>query len=167
MDPILDQQLAHMEWADARLWTSVLALAATPRIEPIRDLLHHLHLVQRLYLQIWRGEPLTMSKPKDFADLESLCRWAREPYAPARRLVADCTAEDLEREVRFPWEKAIVERFGSAIPATLRESVVQVVIHTAHHRAQICTRIREAGGEPPLVDFIAWIWMGHPAPAWP
>jgi hypothetical protein len=28
---------------------------------------------------------------------------------------------------------------------------------------QVNTRIRELGGTPPLVDFIAWIWAGKPA----
>ncbi len=27
-------------------------------------------------------------------------------------------------------------------------------------------RLRDVGGEPPLVDYIAWIWFGRPAPAW-
>mgnify|MGYP006196116577 CR=1 FL=1 len=74
-----------------------------------------LHLVQRLYLQIWRGERPTMSKATDFEDLEFLCRWARESYVPARKLLASSTPEDLGREVHFPWANAIVERFGSGI----------------------------------------------------
>jgi hypothetical protein len=33
-----------------------------------------------------------------------------------------------------------------------------------YHRGQVATRLRERGGEPPLTDFIAWIWMHRPAP---
>ena len=51
-------------------------------------------------------------------------------------------------------------------PATVEESVIQIVLHTAHHRAQLCTRLREPGVEPPLVDFIAWVWQGKPGPVW-
>lgn len=52
-------------------------------------------------------------------------------------------------------------------PATVEESVIQIVLHTAHQRAQLCTRLRELGAEPPLVDFIAWVWQGKPDPVWP
>jgi uncharacterized damage-inducible protein DinB len=60
----------------------------------------------------------------------------------------------------------IVEKFGKALPATLGESVFQVITHTAYHRGQISTRIREIGGEPPLIDFLYWVWAGRPAPGW-
>ena len=40
---------------------------------------------------------------------------------------------------------------------------LQVVLHTQHHRGQVCARLRDAGGEPPTVDFIVWLWEGRPA----
>ncbi len=33
-------------------------------------------------------------------------------------------------------------------------------------RGQNATRLRELGGEPPLTDYIAWLWKGRPAPDW-
>ena len=44
--------------------------------------------------------------------------------------------------------------------------MIQVAMHTAYHRGQINTRVRELGGEPKLVDFIAWIWYGKPKADW-
>jgi len=41
-----------------------------------------------------------------------------------------------------------------------------VASHSTYHRGQIATRIREIGGEPPLVDFLYWVWSGKPAPQW-
>jgi uncharacterized damage-inducible protein DinB len=43
---------------------------------------------------------------------------------------------------------------------------MQVVLHSTHHRGQIVARVRELGGNPPLVDYIGWIWLGKPAAAW-
>jgi uncharacterized damage-inducible protein DinB len=40
------------------------------------------------------------------------------------------------------------------------------VLHTQHHRGQVCTRLREVGGEPPTVDFIVWLWENRPDPTW-
>ena len=57
--------------------------------------------------------------------------------------------------------------FGSAAPATLAETILQVAMHTAYHRGQIATRLRELGGEPQITDFIMWIWMRRPEADWP
>lgn len=72
--------------------------------------------------------------------------------------------KDWGREVRFPWADQLVARFGAAQPATLSESVLQVALHSTYHRGQINARLRELGGDPPLVDFIVWIWRGRPSP---
>ena len=39
--------------------------------------------------------------------------------------------------------------------------------HTGHHRAQANSRLRALGAEPPIIDYIAWLWLERPAPAWP
>ena len=38
--------------------------------------------------------------------------------------------------------------------------------HSTYHRGQINTRFRELGGEPAMVDFIAWVWLGKPKSEW-
>jgi uncharacterized damage-inducible protein DinB len=49
---------------------------------------------------------------------------------------------------------------------TLAETMLQVASHSTYHRGQVNARLRELAGEPPLVDYIAWIWFGRPAPEW-
>ena len=165
--PALQAQLRQLEWADAALWRAVLATPAA-RAEPrVHALLHHVHLVQQLYLQIWRGEPPTLTPADAFADLDALHHWARRFHAPAQAHLAALPPEALARPVAFPWAAQLEASFGVVHPATLQESVLQVVHHSAHHRAQLCTRLRELGGTPPTVDFIVWVWQGKPAPAWP
>jgi len=39
-------------------------------------------------------------------------------------------------------------------------------MHSTHHRGQVNARLRELGGEPPLADFIVWLWWGRPAASW-
>lgn len=73
----------------------------------------------------------------------------------------------LDRLVEFPWNEQLVEQWGEVGPVTLGESVLQVALHSTHHRGQAATRLRELGGEPQLVDFVAWLWQGKPAPKWP
>lgn len=67
----------------------------------------------------------------------------------------------------MPWvaeyEAFLGRRFETP---TLGETALQVPSHTTYHRGQVNVRLRELGAEPPLVDFIAWIWFGKPAPNW-
>ncbi|MGH9902557.1 MAG: DinB family protein, partial [Pyrinomonadaceae bacterium] len=60
------------------------------------------------------------------------------------------------------------ERIGRA-PATTTagETALQVVLHGTYHRGQVNARLKEVGGVPPLVDYIAWLWLGRPAAEWP
>ena len=47
----------HMEWADAAVWTSVLASEGGRTDAKLRAYLYHPHVVQRAFLRAWRGEP--------------------------------------------------------------------------------------------------------------
>ena len=160
--------IEHMEWADARTWASVRALGAE-RVEgsDLRDRLFHIHLVQQLYLAMWRGQPLpAVPQLLDYPDLEAVRRWGRTFYPEARALLARADEGRLARPVVVPFSERLAPPGGSVTHATLAETVIQVGMHTAHHRGQLATRIRELGGEPPLTDFVVWIWTGRPAAEW-
>jgi uncharacterized damage-inducible protein DinB len=156
--------LGHTEWADALVWQSVLTL---PQEDPeLQAKLHHLHTAQWAYLHIWRGEAVKQREPGTFATPLALRDWAREYYLELPAYLADLRQLDLAREVRFPWANRLVRRFGQARPATLAESVLQVALHSGHHRGQVARRLRELGIEAPLIDFIAWVWMDRPTADW-
>ena len=158
--------LAHMEWADAETWRAVRDLAAAQSDQRLRWLFHHSHLVQSIYLQAWRGDPFQLTELSAYPDLSSIEDWARPYYSLATAFAETVDESRFAQAVHFPWFAMIVEKFGTERPATLSESVFQVFAHTAYHRGQVATRIRELGGEPPPVDFIYWVWAGKPAPQW-
>ena len=156
----------HMGWADAQTWRAVRATNASGSDERLKWLLHHSHLVQSIYLQAWRGDAFQLTELTSYPDLAAIESSAR-PYYPLISVFADTVDESrFGQPVDFPWSAMIAEKFGKVLPATLGESVFQVVSHTAYHRGQISTRIRDLGGEPPLVDFLYWVWAGKPAPDW-
>ena len=158
--------LTHMEWADAQSWRAVRGLPAAQSDDRIKWLMHHVHLVQAIYLQAWRGDPFQLTELASYPDLSAIEGWAR-PYYPLVRTFAETVDESrFQRPVDFPWSAMIAEKFGTVLPATLSESVWQVLSHTTYHRGQLATRVRELGGEPPLVDFLYWVWSGKPAPDW-
>ena len=158
--------LTHMEWADAETWRAVKDLPSAQADERLKWLFHHSHLVQTIYLQAWRGDPFALTDLKTYADLAAIHAWSRPFHAQAAEFANALDESRFAEPVDFPWSQMIVEKFGTVLPATLAESAFQVFLHTSYHRGQISTRIREIGGEPPLVDYLYWVWAGRPAPQW-
>jgi uncharacterized damage-inducible protein DinB len=157
----------HLAWADASMWRSVCAVPAAEADERLIALLHHLHLVQWIYLGLWREEMPALTEAKAYRDAAAVLDWARPYHPQAAAFIGALTDNALDRVVTFPWADQIAQRFGGAAPATLRDTIAQVLFHTTYHRAQVATRVRDLGGEPALTDYIAWIWMHRPRAEWP
>lgn len=160
------QLFTHMEWADSLIWKSVLATEAARHDRTVMERLHHVHVVQRIYLQMWLRAPNRGRELSTFTDLSEVQSWARDYYSELWTFSENVDSDVLSRPVEFPWAEELVQWFGVARTATVQETIVQVAMHTAHHRGQLCTMIRHLGGEPPLVDFIGWVWMGKPEADW-
>ena len=165
---LLRQLIHHMEWADAEVWRAVIAHEPATHDKRLRDLLTHLHLVQRLFLVVWQQQPLDPSRGRpEFATAADLRTWAQTYYGEANRFLDIVDESSLTREVVMPFVKALEARLSRTFATTtLGETIFQVTSHSTYHRGQVNTRLREIGGEPPLVDYIAWIWFGRPEPNW-
>jgi uncharacterized damage-inducible protein DinB len=159
----------HMEWADASLWTAVMRTPQAVGDAKLKDTLHHLHMVQYGFLAIWGGVPPTgMPQPKNPADAASLCGWAMSYHASAVGYLKALDRSGLDGAMVLPWaDEYVTDVKRKATPTTLGETLLQVTMHSMHHRGQAASRLRAVGGEPPTTDFIMWAWLGKPAPAWP
>jgi len=116
---------------------------------------------------MWRGEPRETPYPT-FADAESLMEWGRSYYREALAHLATLTEEKAAEPLQITWASMVERQLGRPPETTsIAESELQVVLHSMYHRGQINARLRELGGEPLLVDYIAWIWLGKPAAEWP
>ena len=156
--------LGHAEWADALVWASVADGGLED--DELRARLHHLHVVQWAYLHAWRAEPVRPRELGTFPTMAAVRAWAREYYRELPVYLASASGQDVEREVRFPWAERLVQRFGHVPPASWADSVLQVALHSSHHRGQVTRRLRELGAEAPLTDYIAWVWTGRPEADW-
>lgn len=159
---------SHMEWADAVVWRAVLATPAAEKDTFLRERLYHIHLVQRAFLYLWSGRPLEFPELSAFADLAALSQWGRECHGLviSHLMAADDGA--LDRALSIPWVKRFEKQLGQpAQRATTGETMLQVTSHSTYHRGQVNARLRELGAEPPLTDFIAWVWLAKPAARWP
>ncbi len=157
----------HMEWADAEVWSSILASSKAVTDNKLQEYLYHLHVVQRTFFLLWRGESLEGLGPK-FDDAQSLMNWGRSYYGEANEYLSGLNEGDLNQPIVLPWSSMIEKRLGRAPESTTKgETALQVAMHSTYHRGQVNARLRELGGEPPLVDYIVWLWHGRPAPKWP
>jgi uncharacterized damage-inducible protein DinB len=160
--------LRHMEWADARVWAAVPASVMDDL--RLRELLLHTHTVQHAFLTMWtRGDLQSVFKETEsLLSLRDVREWARSYYTRAEALVGGATVKDLGTAVDLPWAGQVAEYLGHPPePTSLAETVVQVTSHSTYHRGQVNARLRELGVTPPAVDYIAWLWGGRPAAAWP
>ena len=166
---VLSDLIRHMQWADASVWRAVLAHEPA-RMDPrLRHLLTHLHLVQRLFLVVWRGDAseAELKSFKQFGELAELRDRAIVGYPEFTRVLETADPPAMARGIVPPFVAQFEKQLGRtfAIP-TLAETMLQVTSHSTYHRGQVNARLREVGGEPPLVDYIAWIWFGRPEAEW-
>lgn len=164
----LQDLLRHAEWADATLWESVLEADSSPLDSKARFWLHHIHLVQHAFARIWRGEPMEFPEMSEFPEAPDLGRWGREAHGKLQEFLSDVSDTDLDRVLEIPWTEELTARFDRPIhDVTLGQSAMQVAMHSTHHRGQVAARLRDLDIEPPMMDFIAWVWFGRPEASWP
>jgi len=157
----------HMLWADAEIWNKVLSLNAAQDDDKIKKLIYHLHQVQYAFYFLWNDIPIEIAKPEEFNDLKSIAKWGFEYQQKLIEFIKSKKMNIIEKEIKIPWSIFMERKTGKkAVPATMHETMLQIVSHSSYHRGQINLRFRELGGEPAMVDLIFWIWLGKPTSDW-
>lgn len=137
----------HLEWANRR----ALEVVQDAGDAEARELLAHVLGAERVWLRrIETGDSSGLEIWPDLT-LEECAERAQENVADYRRLVDELSDEEMDRRVEYENSR------GEAFRTPLREILLQVLLHGAHHRGQIARRIREQGDEPPNTDFITFV----------
>ena len=162
--PQMREMARHMAWADATVWSAVLTAPQAAGDARIADTLHHIHQVQHIFLQAWTHAPFTVRERKGFATLDEIAMWGLEARRGVLAFIEQVSDSDLAQQMRMPWAAFFEQQTKqTAAVHTMGESVLQVFLHTQHHRGQVCMRMREVGVTPPTIDFILWLWAGRPS----
>ena len=163
----IENLLNHMQWADAEVWKIVLSFEAAENDERIKKLLYHLHQVQYAFYYLWNDLPVENPKQVEFVNLKSIAKWGFDYQQKLNAFLSSAKAVNNEKIVQIPWSVFMERRIGKkVVPATLEETMLQVALHSSYHRGQVNARFRELGGDPPMTDFIAWVWLGKPEKDW-
>jgi len=156
-----------MTWADTEVWEKVFTFSAAQNDERIKKLLYHLHQVQYAFFSLWNNTPIELPKSETFPDLKSIAKWGFDYHQKLNDFLSSQNELDKDKSIQIPWSVFMERRIGKkVVPATLEETMLQTAMHSTYHRAQVNTRLREIGGEPPSVDFIIWVWLGKPKADW-
>ena len=159
--------LEHMKWADAEVWKKILSFPSAENDAQIKKLLNHIHEAQYAFYLVWNGLPLEIPKIDAFEDLKSIAKWSYDYQSKLNDFISSEKINKEDKIVEIPWAKFMERKTGiKVVPATFEETVLQITSHSTYHLAQVNTRLRELGCEPPSVDLIVWVWLGKPKPDW-
>jgi uncharacterized damage-inducible protein DinB len=164
---LLQDLIQHMAWADAVVFSALLGKPQAEQDEPLLQRLRHLHLTQKVFLEVCQDRIIDPQET-DAMGAADLATFARTVHQALQQFLGPLTPGDLDRIVPLPWAELASRNLGFEIALpTLGQVLLQVTAHSSYHRGQVNARLRELGLEPPMTDFIAWVWARKPAPAWP
>jgi uncharacterized damage-inducible protein DinB len=145
---LLRSLVRHQVWADEALLEAVQAHPESLRDQNLYKVLHHIVMVQRVFLSFFHERPFDRAKESQLPEsIDQLVQLFRDTHAEELAFVDVLTERELDRRFDLPFLKS---------RPTVAEGLTQVVMHSQNHRGQCLTRIRENGGKPPTLDYIKW-----------
>ena len=155
----LCELMAHAEWANAVFFQAWEGSPARDH-EELRQRVGHIIGVQQGFLSILRGETPGRPPAGPPPSFENLKTRAQTCHAGLHEFAAALTPEAASNTVRVPWfpEPPCV--------ITIAQAMVQIAMHSQHHRGQCMTRLKDFGGQPQNVDWIIWLWKQKPPAEW-
>ena len=154
----LKDLLSHQAWADAvffRAWEA----SGTLEDKDLRTRTDHMVSVQEAFLQVLKGDAVAIAERPlpAFQELKARCEAGHQVL---RALGRGLDAESLAKSVRVPW----FPDPPCVIPVA--DALLQVCLHSQHHRGQCMARLKAIGATPKNVDYIIWLWKQKPEPRW-
>jgi uncharacterized damage-inducible protein DinB len=154
-------QYGYHRWANARTLQAVSKLTAEQYTKDlrsshpsVRDTLIHMLWAERVWLCRWQGDsPQEMFDLADFPRLDSLKgKWA-EVELEQSEFVEALTDDSLQNILSY------VNLQGETWEYSLWQMMMQILSHSAYHRGQIPTMLRQLGAEPLMTDFLRFFDM--------
>jgi uncharacterized damage-inducible protein DinB len=157
MIPMIRMLFCHKAWADAAILSAARANSGAAEDEFIRSTLHHTLVTQRFFLALLSGRVFDLeSEVRGPLSLDELTARYRRAHDEAVSFLARLEESELAREFDLP---------HASFRRSMRDCLLQVAMHSQHHRGQCASRLRALGVTPPTTDFILWVGE-QPAPSW-
>ena len=145
------RQFVYDEWANQEVLATLRVTKGA--IERALQLMAHILSAERLWLERIKQQPQSFPVwPK--ADQDQLEAQAAELGRQWREYLELITVGDLSQPVSYKNSK------GEAWTSKLGVILTHVIVHSAYHRGQIASHMRESGHTPAYTDFIHGVRQG-------
>ena len=144
------RQFVYDEWANREV---LAAMRKDGTDERSLQLMAHILSAERLWLERLRQQPQSSPVwPK--IDLDQCEAQAAEMGKLWQEYIELVTTGDLSQTISYKNSK------GEPWTSTVRDILTHVVMHSAYHRGQIASHMRESGHAPAHTDFIHGVRQG-------
>ena len=139
--------MRHMRWADQRVFRSLVQVEQV--LPDALTLFGHIAAAERIYLERIEGiDPF----PQDFwpqLTLEEAAATSQKAWDELTQVVE--RTSDLSQLVRYRNSR------GTYFETPVEQMLLHLFLHGEHHRGQIASLVREAGGTPAVTDMITFV----------
>jgi uncharacterized damage-inducible protein DinB len=155
----LIDQLTYDRWANLRLIDAVSGLdsqvfreTVTSSFPSIRQTLVHILWAEELWLERWQGCSFVQSlDPNEFSTVEMIRRRFEDIHARQITFLKSLHPAAAERIAGY------LNFQGQRWEYSLRQMVQHLMVHSAYHRGQLVTLLRQSGVVPPGTDYLQFI----------
>ncbi len=154
----LKDLLSHQAWADAVFFHAWESSGALEDLD-LRSRMEHSVSTTEAFLQVLKGDAVVLpDRPlPDFPALKARCEAGHQVLSALGRGLDEAS---LAKAIRIPW----FPDPPCVVPVS--DALLQVCLHSQHHRGQCMTRLKAMGAAAKNVDYIIWLWKQKPEPRW-
>lgn len=151
--------LRYSDWANGQILRASARLGDEPLDRPfdmgrgsLRLTLMHIHAGEYVWLQRWGGKTETpWPDEEEHLSVVTLAESFGQMYARRDGFLKGLSNADLARPIVYRDSK------GSLFTATLGNMMLQMCVHSMHHRSQAVNMLRRLGAAPPELDYMMWV----------
>ena len=146
------RQFTYDAWANTEVLSAIKSASAQSNPRPLK-LLAHILSAEQLWLERLLQQPQTTPVWPDPA-VEKCEPQIAKLAGSWQDFLAGLSDSELAREVRYKNSK------GEPWSSTVQDVLTHVLLHSAYHRGQIASALRDSGVAPAYTDFIHAVRQG-------
>lgn len=147
----LRREFSYDEWANQETLKAIEA--AGGKDARSLQLMAHIFAAERVWLERLRQQPQSVAVWPDF-DLQQCREQAADLGQRWHQYLELLTAGDVAQTISYKNSK------GEAYTSAIMDVLSHVIMHSAYHRGQIASHMRESGQAPAYTDFIHGVRQG-------
>ena len=153
--------IQYQEWADSQFFHQWLQANDAHTHEDLRRRASHIVMVQKLFLDLLENQEARFpDKNAPLPEMRDLRDRSIKIHERWKNSISELQLDRLQEQIKVPF-------FGNPdFAIKIEEAILQVLLHTQHHRGQNMELLNRIGSKTPIVDWILWILKGKPQADW-